>query len=86
MSEIKNNTALAVKRATAIARSVESLSSITSIKKDESTTVKGNANASTAIDLAQSTAKQMSAVVSAMSQNIQNLSSAFHAMDQKAAA
>ena len=85
MSEIKSVTSLAVQRATAIAKATESLANLIAIEKDNQTTVAGNAKASSTIDLAQTTASQMGNVLSAMSTNIHNLSSAFHTMDQKVA-
>lgn len=86
MGGLKNNTTLAVERATALARAIESLSNSGQISKDSQSTISGNRNAHDAIDLAQRTAIQMNTVISAMSQNINHLSSAFHAMDQRAAA
>ena len=85
MSEIKSITSLAVQRATAIAKSTESLANRIAIEKDNQTTVAANAKDSSAIDLAQTTASQMGNVISAMSTNIHNLSTAFHAMNQRVA-
>lgn len=83
MVELKNNAALAVQRATALEIATSAISSGNIIIKDSHTTVAGNTNASSAIDLAQTMAIQMSEAITSMSSNINSLSSAFQAMDQQ---
>lgn len=83
MGELKSNIALASQRASALATATSAISSAGSITKDSQTNVAGNISASSAIDLAQTTANQMSDVITSMSSNIQNLSSAFQAMDKQ---
>ncbi|MGT2865690.1 TIGR04197 family type VII secretion effector [Streptococcus fryi] len=83
MVELKNNIAQASQRATALANATTTISSGYVITKDSQSTIAGNTTASSAIDLAQTTATVMVEVITAMSNNIQNLSSAFQAMDKQ---
>lgn len=60
---------------------VQTLSSIGAVIKDDKTTLSGNSDASSAIDLSQSIATQVANTLVSMSQNLQNVSETFQAMD-----
>lgn len=83
MTTLQNNAVLASQRATALATASQSIASGGIVAKDTQTNLAGNASASSAIDLAQQTATGMVDIITVMSNNIQNLSSAFQAMDQR---
>lgn len=86
MVELKNNIAQASQRATALANATTTISSGYVITKDSQSTIAGNTTASSAIDLAQTTATQMNDVITNMSSNINSLSRAFQVMDQQLSA
>lgn len=83
---LKSNALQATQRATALATATATITSASPIIKDSQTTLAGNLKASSAIELAQTTASQMNEVITGMSNNINSLSTAFQAMDQRMSA
>ena len=78
---LQNDTVTAQQHATALIQGVQTLSSIGAVIKDDKTTLSGNSDASSAIDLSQSIATQVANTLVSMSQNLRNVSETFQAMD-----
>ena len=78
---LQNDTVTAQQHATALIQGVQTLSRIGAVIKDDKTTLSGNSDASSAIDLSQSIATQVANTLVSMSQNLQNVSETFQAMD-----
>lgn len=78
---LQNDTVTAQQHATALIQGVHTLLSIGTVIKDDKTTLSGNSDASSAIDLSQSIATQVANTLVSMSQNLQNVSETFQAMD-----
>ena len=78
---LQNDTITAQQHATALIQGGHTLSSIGTVIKDDKTTLSGNSDAISAIDLSQSIATQVANTLVSMSQNLQNVSETFQAMD-----
>ncbi|MCU9533514.1 TIGR04197 family type VII secretion effector [Streptococcus sp. CSL10205-OR2] len=81
-NSILHNTAIAREAATALSDAVASLTSSSIATKDNQTTVAGNTNAHSVIDLAKSTESQVAKVIMTMSENIHKMASEFQALDE----
>lgn len=86
MSQIQSSAGEAQAYATSLSGAGQTLSGVATATQDSQTTVAGNANAHSAISLAQSTASSVAATLTSAIANVGSVAEAFRVVDQDTAA
>ncbi|EHI74718.1 type VII secretion effector [Streptococcus criceti] len=85
MGTIQSNRDIAQQHATALSAASDQLAAIQVSDKDDSTTVAGNTNAHSVIDLAQESSSMISSAIESVMTSLHSVASGFEAADNGAA-